>query len=132
MSIVIDDQRRPIIVVTFDGAATDAEFDDYLRDMKARVLDRREKTVTILDARRSTGTTAAQRRKQAEWLRENDAALRSYSLGTAFVITSPIVRGVLTAILWMQPMPAPHSIVATLTEAEAWAQGLAKAAIRKS
>lgn len=39
---------------------------------------------------------------------------------SAFVLASPLVRGLLTAILWISPMPAPHEIVATVAEAEAW------------
>jgi hypothetical protein len=131
MPIAIDDTRRPLIVVTFVGSATDAEFDAYLDAMATSVLARRERTVTLLDATRSDATPAAQRRRQAEWLKTHDAELRRYSLGTAFVIRSPIVRGVLTAILWIQPMSVPYTVVATRNEGEAWAaEMLSRAGLR--
>lgn len=119
--IRIDDARHPLVVVNFVGTATDAEFDAYLDDMQRLVLDRREKNVTILDATLSGDTPPTQRRKQADWLKRNAAYLREFSLGTAFVIDSPFVRGVLTAIFWITPMSAPYTIVATYAEAEAWA-----------
>jgi hypothetical protein len=121
MPITIDERRRPIVLVTFVGTATDAEFDQYLRDMTEQILGRRQQTVTILDATRSDNTSAAQRKKQAEWLATHKDDLRRYSLGTAFVIKSAMVRGALTAIFWLQPMDRPHTIVATLDEAEGWA-----------
>ena len=89
--------------------------------MTEQILARRQQTVTILDTTRSDSTSAAQRKKQADWLAKHKEDLRRYSLGTAFVIKSAMVRGVLTAIFWLQPMDRPHTIVATLSEAEGWA-----------
>ncbi|MBC7173876.1 MAG: hypothetical protein H5U40_15655, partial [Polyangiaceae bacterium] len=45
-------------------------------------------------------------------------------VGYAFVISSSLVRGALTAILWLAPMPAPHRVVGTVGEGEAWLRGL--------
>ncbi len=117
----IDLSRHPLVIVTFDGLATDREFEEYLSAMTRQILDRNELSVTILDASRSGRAPATQRKKQAEWLQQHQARLRQYSLGTAFVITSPLVRGVLTAILWMQSLPTPHTVVGTFAEAERWA-----------
>jgi hypothetical protein len=46
--------------------------------------------------------------------------MRKYSLGAALVITSPVVRGMLKALLWMQPMPQPHIVCGTTEEALRW------------
>jgi hypothetical protein len=119
--IQFDETRFPIVVVKFAGTATDAEFGDYLSTM-SRMLGKKQVTATILDATEAGATSALQRRRQADWLKKNADVLKLYSVGTAFVITSPLVRGALTAILWVQPMPAPHTLVATLPEAEAWAK----------
>ncbi len=120
-AIPIDDSRHPIVVVTFVGLATDAEFQDYLTRMEKMILSRRETNCTILDATRAGNTPPVQRRMQADWLKRNEDLLRQYSAGTAFVIDSSLVRGLLTAILWMSPMATPHTIVASLDEAESWA-----------
>ncbi len=119
-AIHIDDSRHPLVIVTFTGVATDAEFETYLDEMK-RNLERRRPTAMVLDATNAGSTPPTHRRRQAEWLKEHEALLKQYSAGTAFVITSPLVRGALTAILWVQPMPASHTVVATRHEAEKWA-----------
>ncbi len=116
----IDTSRHPIVTVRFSGYISEPEFDQYLAAM-TNVINRSEKTLTILDARHAIRNPASQRKKQADWLKTHEARLRQYSLGTAFVITSPFVRGVLTAILWLQPLPNDYTVVATLEEAEAWA-----------
>lgn len=120
MTIVIDDERRPILLVRFEGSSTDAEFEAYLAAMLRLGIDRKEKTVTIFDSRVDTTSTAKQRKMQADWLATHREALKRYSLGSAFVIPSTLLRGALTAILWLQPLHAPYVVVSTLEEAETW------------
>ena len=120
-SIEFDDSRFPIVRVTFVGVVTSEEFERYL-DSMTKLLLRRQMNVMVLDASRAGLSPPIQRRRQAEWMKEHDAELRRYSKGTAFVITSTLVRGALTAILWLQPMPTPHVVVSTIEEAETWAR----------
>ena len=99
---------------------SEPEFDQYLASM-TQIISRAEKTLTILDARRAIRSPPSQRKKQADWIKMHADQLRRYSLGTAFVLTSPLVRGVLTAILWLQPLPSDYVVVGTMAEAEDWA-----------
>lgn len=118
-AIEIDDSRHPLVIVTFTGVATDAEFRDYLAGM-TEMLQRRQVNAVILDSRRAAQTPPVQRKLQADWLKEHEPLLRRYSAGTAFIITSGLIRGILTAILWLQPLAGPHTVVATMEEAERW------------
>jgi hypothetical protein len=120
LPIIVDDSRRPIVTVRFIGSVTDEEFHAYLREMEERVLGRKQPYVSIYDATLAVPTPATQRKMQAEWLRQHRDILVRCSLGVAFVIRSPLVRGVLTAILWMQPLEWPHVVVPTVADAEAW------------
>lgn len=122
-TIRIDESRRPLIHVSFEGAATDQEFAAYLARM-SEMLEKRQKTVVVMDGRMAGRTPASQRKLQSRWLE----TLRRYSLGTAFVIDSGLVRGVLTAIFWVSPLDTPHTVVATYEEAEAWAFAQLRAA----
>ena len=38
------------------------------------------------------------------------------------MITSSLVRGILTAILWLSDIPSPYHVVGTQAEAEAWCE----------
>lgn len=121
-AIRVDESRFPVIIVTFEDTVPDAEFDAYLARLDAHVA-RRIRCAFVFDATRAGRSSATQRRKQADWMRANEHVLRTYSAGYAFVISSPLIRGALTAILWLQPMPAPHVVVPTFEEAERWARG---------
>lgn len=114
-------------MVRFRGAATDAQFGEYLAAMSA-LRSSHGKTVVVLDAREAGDTPARQRKMQAEWLDAHRTLLERDSLGTAFVITRGLIRGVLTAILWMSPIPGGHRVFATYEEAERWAVDQLRAA----
>jgi hypothetical protein len=120
-AIHIDTEGWPIAVIKFEGVPSDRECDNHLRRL-SNLLERREPWVTIIDASRAGITPNAHRRKQAEWVSANDASLRSYSLGVAFVFTSPVFRFVLSTIVLIQPLPMPYTICATLGDALRWAR----------
>jgi hypothetical protein len=120
-SIALDDRRWPLLVVSFDGLAGNEEFDRYLTEL-GQYANRGETWCAIFDATRSVGAPASHRRKMAQWIKNHESALARHSAGAVFVIRSSLVRGVLTAIFWLQPLPHAHAIVSTLEEAETWAK----------
>jgi len=120
-SIQVNDTNFPLVVVTFEGSVSDQEFERYLARLDT-LWGRNVRSAIVLEASRADRSPATQRRMQAEWLKKNDYLLRAHSAGTAFVISSALVRGSLTAILWLQPLPTPYIVVATLAEAERWAR----------
>lgn len=125
--IDVDESRFPLVVVSFRGVVSDEKFDAYLASMTRR-LRRQERYATLIDATQAGQIPALQRKKQAEWQRDHTELLRAYTVGTAFVLGSPIIRGFLTAILWLQPLPSPHHVATTLDEAERWATEQLRAA----
>jgi hypothetical protein len=117
--------RFPLLIVEFEGVASDEQFRDYLLGMD-RHVERcaacAQRTVVVVDTLRATSpVSAAQRRLQAEWLAGNLERVQANMLGMVFVIDNVLVRGVLTAILWLQEMPCEHTVVGTREEAEKWA-----------
>lgn len=116
-----DETRFPLVLVRPRGRATDADLDGLLVALK-RPLLRREKYVEIFDATHTDPGTSTQRRRIAEWMRAHANLISTYSVGTVIVVPSALVRGALTAIFWIQPMPCPHAVASTMAEAERWAE----------
>ncbi len=118
----IDMSFMPIFMVVHEGQLTDQEFADYLAETERSLYGpESRKRVLIQDARNAGQSPPTQRKMQAEWLKKHEARLRNIALGTAFVIDSALVRGILTAILWLQPLPMPHEVCGTIEEALDWA-----------
>jgi hypothetical protein len=109
----------PVALVTYVGQPDAPMFDDYLHTMSGW-LARREPYALVFDASEAGLVTAGLRRRQARWMHENQAALRQFNLGAAFVFTSPMVRAVYQAILWLQPVPCPQAVFQSLGDAVLW------------
>ncbi len=115
------DQSDPrIFRVTFDGPHTDAEFVEYLAESSRHARIRTRRVAVLIDARKGAAMNARQRKQQADWQRVNDRVLRENTAGTAFVVSNSVVRGLLTAIFWLQPLPHEHLVTQSMEEAERW------------
>ncbi len=125
-AITIDTARWPLVSIRFFGAADDATFGGYLAEYD-RLLERNERYGILLDALESAAPSARQRSLQAAWMKERQGKLAERCVAGGFAIASPLVRGALTAILWLQPLPFPHSVHATVFDAENWVRSRMKA-----
>jgi len=124
-SINVSSTRFPLLVVDFIGRPNDTQFSCYLNAMDAhiaRCLAEGKHSVVLVDTLNATSpVSASQRKMQAEWMEKSFARSKETMRGMVFVIDSMLVRGVLTAILWLQKMPCEHAVFGTRSEAEAWA-----------
>ena len=121
-----DDSRHPLTMVRFVGDLSEEQLDEYLALLDEK-LARRQRSVMIVDALDASARTDAQRRKQLKWVRDNEVEVRTYTLGVAIVIGSPIIRGVVSLVLWYQSLPFPCTVVSSVDDALAWAADICAA-----
>ncbi len=62
-------------------------------------------------------TPASQRQYTGDWTRKVSGLSKAASVGSSTVTPSPILRGIITAVFWIQPPPTPTSSVSTRHEA---------------
>jgi hypothetical protein len=117
--ISIDDRYWPLVLYRFSGAVSLAELEDYLV-RQDEMLARKQMTGSIVMTEHVKMWDTPVLRRQAQWIKANEALLRRYSVGVALMIQSPLVRGMLKALLWIQPMPQPYIVVATADEGLKW------------
>jgi hypothetical protein len=108
-----------LVVTTFGGAVTAAEMEEYLASYE-EILRRGQRCggLVIVENLRPWESAAIQR--QATWIKKHERELRRISLGVAMVFPALWVKGLLRAILWIQPMPQPYAVCSTVPEAMAW------------
>jgi hypothetical protein len=75
--------------------------------------------VVLADAMLST--SAKQRKIFSEAEARMQPQDKRYCAGTAIVLSSSIIRGVVTAIYWLTPPVYPYTLCSTDDEARAWA-----------
>ena len=125
--IRIDDSAFPLVVVTHPTTWTDDEWERYLTQMRS-YPSRRERYVTLTDARGAGTPTAAQRRRAAEVMAEDQALSKRFNVANALVYDSALLRGMITAITWITPPPVPMQSFATPEPALRWLDELYAAA----
>lgn len=118
-SIVTDATALPLLVVRVRGTVDDAAFERYLDESLVRIRSG-ERYAMVLDTIGGGVAPSSQRRRQADFIRDHSDALARNCLGAAFVIDNPLVRGALTAIMWLQPMPYPHTVVGSVEAGTTW------------
>ena len=118
--ITQDRSRWPLVVFTSRRALSESDFESYLAEYD-RLLAREERYAAIFDAREAKPLDVKLVKRQAQWMEQNAAALKRLNVGIAFVIPSPLIRGVLRAILWMRPMPQPYNVCEAMPQALDWA-----------
>jgi len=113
-------EAESIVLLRCSGVLSNEAFQSYLAQFDALLAAARPYAL-ILDLRQVAVPNAVQRKLQADWMRDHEPKLRALCRGGAFVIQSTPIRGVMTAILWLQPMPFDYVVVATIDEAVSWA-----------
>ena len=78
---------------------------------------RGEKSFMVTDLSRARGSTANSRKIAAEFMAQNGELQKRASLGGALIVTSSVMRGVITAVFWIRPPSQPTKIASTRDEA---------------
>ncbi len=122
-TIECDESRWPLVLIRYKATVDESEFPTLLAKQIAsskRALTEKVLQWLIYDASLGYHASPKVRHLQAQWMETNKELLRLTVGGVAMVFTSPLTRGVLTAIMWVTSMPYPHTVVATVPDAEAW------------
>lgn len=133
--ITVDGSLWPLLVVNLGRSGTMQDLEAYLAE-RTGYLARCEPHVCIIDAREVHMPAACLRQRYTEWLREHEAPLRRWTLGSAYITQSPAVKMMVSVMRHCAPMTTPFVVTAALPPAAAWAAerfqevGLAQAATR--
>jgi len=126
--VTVDDSRWPVLLVTQQvEQLTDAERLESLEASNA-VLNSHgaDRYAMVLDNRKAGPLPPTQRKLMAEYMERHAMRSRSRCVCTAFVSDSLMMRGVLTAIMWLRKPEVETQVFAGLEEATAWARAKLK------
>lgn len=115
--IETDFSQAPLVSVTIPSQrVTDDEILRFIEGQR-QLLARRTKCLVLVDARNGHVLPATQRKFFGDWLKESEAGTRRYIAGMAIVVDNALIRGALTAVLWLVEPACPTKIVATIDDA---------------
>lgn len=120
--ILIDASSWPVVVVTPPaGLVTDAELDEHMLEFRELIEARKQVHAVVIDLRVSSGLTPTQRKRLAKAMEESEQSKYCNCAG-GLIFSSTIMRGMLTAILWLKQPRHETRIFATRDEAVSWGQ----------
>jgi hypothetical protein len=117
--IEVDSQSWPVNIVTVHGtpgAPIEHAAIERVCDVLYSFLRRQEPYANIVDLTRCPEIPAVERQFVADSFKAHHAEYEPYLVGVAVVIASPVMRGVLTAIGWIQPYPCPIEFVPSVSQ----------------
>ncbi len=120
MPLLRDDSRWPVVLDTSLGQLADEDLQRY-NAARAERLARAERHVQVVDGRGGVRMTSRHRKMIDDFDEQNRDAQQRYLAGVAMVMTSPLLRGLLTAIYRLRPSVCPRRACRSLDEATSWA-----------
>ncbi|MEZ4340370.1 MAG: hypothetical protein R3B82_27435 [Sandaracinaceae bacterium] len=119
-TVTFDDRFVPIIVVVWEGQTT-LEAAKWGMEQQQRVMSeltrRRERFILVSDASGAHRPSPEVRRFFATASEEQPVELRRHALSSYVVLSSGLMRGVMTAVGWLSEAARSVRSVATLREA---------------
>jgi hypothetical protein len=112
----IDESGFPLVVATFRGQMTASLLAPYFARVDAWYRDQLS-YACVFDIARCDIPSAADRKRIAATIAAYEAKVERFCVGAALVVTNPVLRGAVTAVLWVHPMRHPHALVGTRQEA---------------
>lgn len=122
-SILLDSSQAPLYTFVVQGDPTFAQLSDHLRDYRG-LLERGRPFTLLFDGRNAGMLDAKSRKAYADFVLTNANDLRLFCKGGAIVVTSSLTMGVMTAVLWLAPLPFPHRTFTSVEDANKWLRTL--------
>lgn len=119
MPLLVDRQSLPLLRLTYVGDYSDSELTRFLSEVEA-VLKLPGRKAGLIDLTRATPGSAKQRQTQGEWIAQHEPTLKRDIAAAAIVTDNALIRGTVTAVFWIRPLPVPTHVAATVEKAEAW------------
>lgn len=121
--IRVDFSGWPIVVTTSTtGLLSDEDFEAYLVSYGTALNQRKGEYVAVVDLRQGGALTPKQRQRLTGAMSAPETGAQC--VGTALIFESTLMRGMLTAILWIQQPKYPTKVFASVMEASDWGREL--------
>ena len=112
--------HRPVVLYRVDGDGEREVVAQLLADLTERFERAQAPLRLLFDFTEVRLFDSSLRRQVAAWRGKNRALMQASIDAVAYVITSPLVRGYLTAVNWLRPLGRPTKVFAELDAARAW------------
>ncbi len=115
-------KHAPIYEWAFPAQASDEELGAFIEAREEWATRAQYPVAWVVELSNLTKATATQRRTFAEHLKRFEPHDVQWNGGSALVVPSGWLRGLVTAVFWLSPPKFPHQAFAKRSDALQWAQ----------
>ena len=114
-------EHWPVVITTTPSVPVDdAELTAYIDHWASGIAARKGPYVGVIDLSNSAGLAPHQRKTIVGSMNDDAHGILPRCRGTALVFQSAVLRGMLTAMLWVRPPTYPVKIFGSREQALAW------------
>ncbi|MCR9164691.1 MAG: STAS/SEC14 domain-containing protein [Nannocystaceae bacterium] len=125
MSFGFDHDHAPIVVFWWSGPFEAEDFTRSLEQLQSLFESWHAPGRIVFDFCDVEGFDAQWRRQHASWRAQNQRLFRTKIAASAYVFTSRLARGYLTAVDWLRPIDGvQRRVFGARRDAVEWLQGL--------
>lgn len=117
----VDSSRAPLYALTFPGTTTDDVMHAFTAAREAWATQCKSPVAWVVDLSAIREATANQRRLFAEHLARFEPHDIAYNCGSALIVPSAVLRGIVTAVFWIKPPKFPNQLFEKREDALVWA-----------
>jgi hypothetical protein len=133
--VTFDESAWPVVVLNSPPIFSSESSADIIAGFD-HILSRKDPFALVVDTRPVKAMpNAAWRKKITEWANAPHTQRRTsrYSVGTSLVITSPLARGIYTALSWFVKHTSPQHFAPSMAASVAWCcEQLSRAGVPRS
>jgi len=118
----VSHEHVPIYEWTFPAEASNDELEAFVRVREEWAERAHYPVAWVVQLSNLTKANALQRRIFADHLKRFEAHDVQWNGGSALIVPSGWLRGLVTAVFWLSPPKFPHQAFARRTDALEWAQ----------
>jgi hypothetical protein len=118
----VSHQHVPIYEWTFPAEAADEDLQAFVEAREEWAKRAQYPVAWVVELSHITQANAKQRRIFAEHLKRFEAHDVQWNAGSALIVPSGWLRGLVTAVFWISPPKFPHQAFAKRADALQWAQ----------
>jgi hypothetical protein len=118
----VSHRHVPIYEWTFPQEASDEELAAFVQARESWAARAHYPVAWVVELSNLTKANAKQRRTFAEHLKRFERHDVQWNAGSALIVPSAWLRGLVTAVFWISPPKFPHQTFAKRTDALEWAQ----------
>lgn len=116
----VESAQAPIYRVTFPATTSDDNLRAYCRSVEKWSANVRYPIAWLMDLSHVTHVSAPQRAAFAKYMAGMQAFDEMYTLASALILPSTLLRGIATAVFWLYSPTFPHRTFATCDEGLTW------------